>query len=125
MERIEISSRIQVKLLVDLFYDKVNKDDLLSPVFNEFANVDWESHLPKMYDFWGSILLGEASYHGAPFPKHLPLPISDKHFERWLELFELTVDENFVGSNADEAKKRANSIAGIFKAKIKILKGGN
>jgi len=121
--KVEITSQKDIKFLVDSFYDKVNQDDLLSPIFNSFAKVDWESHLPIMYRFWGSILLAEGSYNGAPFPKHLPLPIKDEHFERWVQLFESTVDENFVGVNAEEAKKRATTIAGIFKAKIKMLKG--
>lgn len=119
----QIDCKDDVKLLVDSFYDKVNQDPLLSPVFNDFAKVNWENHLPIMYKFWGSILLGEASYSGAPFPKHLPLPVKDEHFERWIHLFEATVDEYFFGANAEEAKSRANSIAGIFLSKIKAIKG--
>jgi len=109
--KVEIVSAKEVKILVDSFYDKVNKDVLLAPIFNSFAKVDWEKHLPIMYRFWGSILLGEGSYNGAPFPKHLPLPITDEHFERWVQLFKETVDGNFVGLNAQEAKKRAETIA--------------
>lgn len=47
----EIKGRQEVIEMVDAFYDKVNKDPLLSPVFNEIAGVDWEKHLPKMYNF--------------------------------------------------------------------------
>jgi len=118
-----IQTKEDVIYLVDSFYEKVNKDKLLSPIFNDFAKVDWESHMPTMYSFWSSILLGEESYSGRPFPKHLPLPIKQKHFDRWLEIFHLTVDENFEGELAIEAKSRASNIAEIFSFKIKSIKG--
>ena len=118
-----IQTKEDVIYLVDSFYAKVNKDELLSPIFNDFAKVNWETHMPTMYSFWGSILLGEESYSGRPFPKHLPLPIKQKHFDRWLELFHQTVDENFEGKLAIEAKSRASNIAKIFSFKIKSIKG--
>ena len=118
-----IHTKEDVIYLVDSFYEKVNKDELLSPIFNDFAKVDWETHMPTMYSFWSSILLREESYTGSPFPKHLPLPIKQKHFDRWLELFHQTVDENFKGELAIEAKSRASNIAQIFSFKIKSIKG--
>ncbi len=120
----DISDQNDIKLLVDSFYDKVNQDELLSPIFNDLRQVNWETHLPIMYRFWGSILLGEASYSGQPFPKHRDLPVSEEHFNRWKQLFSETVDEHFIGKNANEAKFRAETIAGIFWGKIKML-GGN
>jgi hemoglobin len=113
-----IQTKKDVIYLVDSFYEKVNKDELLSPIFNDFAKVDWETHMPTMYSFWSSILLGEESYTGSPFPKHLPLPIKQKHFDRWLELFHQTVNDNFEGKLAIEAKNRASNIAEIFSFKI-------
>ena len=118
-----IHTKEDVIYLVDSFYEKVNKDELLSPIFNDFAKVDWETHMPTMYSFWSSILLGEESYTGSPFPKHLPLPIKQKHFDRWLELFHQTVNDNFEGKLAIEAKNRASNIAEIFSFKIKSIKG--
>jgi hemoglobin len=118
-----IQTKEDVVFLVDRFYEKVNTDDLLAPIFNDFAKVNWETHMPVMYAFWSSILLGEASYSGRPFPKHLPLPIQKEHFNRWLELFHRTVDDNFEGELAIEAKNRASTIAQIFSHKIKSIKG--
>lgn len=117
----EIQSQEEVKVLVDSFYDKVNRDPLLSPVFNDFAKVNWEEHLPVMYSFWGSILLGDFTYKGNPFLKHIPLPIDKTHFDRWLALFMETIEEHFTGEKAEEAKQRANSIAGIFQFKLSTL----
>lgn len=117
----EIQSKDEIKELVDSFYDKVNRDPLLSPVFNDFAGVNWEKHLPVMYSFWGSILLGNFTYKGNPFLKHIPLPIDKTHFDRWLSLFMETIDERFTGEKAEEAKQRAQSIAGIFQYKLATL----
>lgn len=118
----DISTGEDIKILVDNFYNKVNSDELLCPVFNDFSKVDWDKHLPIMYRFWGTLLLGEKSYSGSPFPKHISLPVGKIHFERWVKLFIQTIDENFSGSTADEAKLRASNIASIFQARMGITK---
>lgn len=117
--RSDIATEADVQLLVDTFYARVNHDALLDPVFNGFAQVDWPQHLPKMYDFWSGLLLGTVRYQGRPFPKHQPLPIATVHFQRWLALFEATVNELFAGSKADEAKTRAQSIATLFEHRMR------
>ncbi|SFP89361.1 group III truncated hemoglobin [Hymenobacter arizonensis] len=115
----DITSEADIRLLVDGFYAKVVDDALLGPIFNDFAHVDWPHHLPVMYDFWSSLLLGTTRYHGRPFPKHLPLPIGADHFQRWLALFEATVDELFAGPKAEEARVRARSIATLFEHRLR------
>jgi len=119
----EIKSEEQVKLLVDTFYGKVNNDELLSPVFNTEARVNWKAHLPKMYAFWSTQLIGSGSYSGRPFPPHMELTIGAAHFERWLKLFLETVDELFAGEVAAVAKQKATSIAAIFQYKLGLLNG--
>lgn len=114
----DILQREDVKILVDRFYDKVKSDELLGPVF---SHVDWPHHLPIMYNFWSSMLLGDQSYSGNPLQKHLPLPIDKNHFNRWLVLFKEAVDENFKGEKADEVKIRADSIAKIFQFKMGLI----
>jgi len=116
----DITSRDDIKLLVDRFYDKVQTDELLGPVF---SHVDWPHHLPIMYNFWSSMLLGDQSYQGNPLQKHLPLPIQTRHFEQWLRLFRQTIAENFSGEKADEAVMRAESIAGIFQLRMGLVTG--
>ncbi len=114
----DINSSEDVKKLVDTFYEKVNADEVLSPVFNDFAKVDWPKHLPRMYQFWESILFSTGEYQGRPFQKHIPLPINETHFERWVSLFIKNTDEHFVGERAEEAKHRARTIAHIFNTKL-------
>ncbi|KAA3440754.1 group III truncated hemoglobin [Rufibacter hautae] len=114
----DITTEEDIKRLVDAFYDHVNQDELLSPVFNEFARVDWEHHLPKMYEFWSTVLFGSMAYKGQPFPKHLALPVDRTHFTRWIALFTQTVEELFAGEMAELAKQKATSIANIFQMKM-------
>ena len=114
----DITSEADVKLLVDTFYAKVNHDALLDPIFNGFAHFDLPQHLPKMYAFWSGLLLGTARYQGRPFPKHVPLPIDSTHFQRWVVLFQATVNELFAGPVADEAKLRGQAIAQVFEVRL-------
>ena len=84
-----------IKLLVDTFYTKVRKDQLLSPIFNEVIKDNWPTHLEKMYRFWQTVLLSEHTYTGSPFPPHMQLPVEAQHFDRWLKLFYANIDEQF------------------------------
>ena len=114
----DITNRNDIKILVDSFYSKVGKDDLLEPIFR---HVNWPIHIPTMYNFWASLLLGDQSYQGSPFQKHAHLTIDSTHFNRWLELFTRNVDEHFAGARADEAKSRAATIAALFQHKMGLL----
>jgi len=119
----DITSEADVKHLVDIFYDKVNNDAMLAPIFNDHAHVNWEKHLPIMYRFWSSILLGTGTYDGQPFPKHAFLPVNQAHFAQWLLLFYETITENFRGPVAEDAKLRGANIARIFSNKIRMIQG--
>ncbi|GHE52658.1 MAG: group III truncated hemoglobin [Bacteroidota bacterium] len=113
-----IISLIDIQLLVDSFYEKVRKDTLLGPIFNRQIEDRWPQHLERMYTFWQTVLLQEHTYHGSPFAPHMRLPIGEPHFTRWLQLFYKTIDENFEGSKAEEAKWRAQKMAEMFVVKI-------
>jgi hemoglobin len=118
----DITNITDIQILVDTFYDKVRADDTIGPIFNDVANVNWEEHLPKMYRFWESIIFGAASYKGNPMLTHLTLsertPMNNGHFIRWIELWTATVDQNFLGPNADLTKKRADGIRQLMLYKI-------
>jgi hemoglobin len=114
----DISTREDVEKLVQSFYTRVRADKLIGPIFSD---VDWDHHMPIMYNFWSSILLGDASYLGNPFQKHINKGLKPEHFTRWLELFFETVDEHFDGHVAGEAKSRAETIARLFKYKLGLM----
>jgi len=116
----DISSEKDIKLMVNTFYDKVNKDTLLSYVFNDFSKVDWNSHLPKMYGFWNTLIFAKQEYKGSPFAAHIDLPIQTEHFDRWITLFEETLDQLFEGEITEKTKLRANSIAQVFQHKLQL-----
>lgn len=122
MKTKEISSRIEIEILVNSFYERIRKDELLSPIFEGIIQDNWPLHLEKMYRFWESLLLGKNTYSGSPFAPHAKMPIEAEHFERWLELFNTTVDDLFHGDVAEEAKNRASKIAFMFQHKIDYLK---
>lgn len=121
----EIANLSDITLLVDVFYEKVRKDALLGDIFEEAIQNRWPAHLERMYRFWQTILLGEHTYNGSPFPPHAKLPIGKAHFERWLELFYETLDEHFTGEKAAEAKWRASKMAEMFQYKLSYYKTNN
>src|SRR3569832_307509 len=89
--RPDVQTEQDVRVLVDSFYLKVQRDELLSPIFNA-AGVNWQTHLPTMYQFWGSLLFRTNDYPGRPWPKHAVLPVTQAHFARLLALYCQTVD---------------------------------
>jgi hemoglobin len=108
--------------LVNGFYIKVQHDELIGPIFNDVIK-EWVPHLQKMYAFWNAVLFGVAGFTGNPFARHAPLPIEKAHFDRWLLLFNETVDTLFAGEMADQAKKKAETMALMFLSKLQYMKG--
>ena len=111
-----------IKVLVDSFYGKVRNDILIGPIFEEKIQDRWPQHLSKMYTFWQTVLLGEHTYYGSPFPPHAGLPVEAEHFNRWLALFSQTLEEHFSGKTADEALWRANKMAEMFQYKLQAFR---
>ena len=116
----DIETSDDIKTVVDSFYERVKDDHLLKGVFE---HVNWTTHLPVMYSFWGSMLLGDGTYRGNPLQKHLPLNINHQHFLRWLMIWTNTIDEKFEGAIAEVAKMRGRAIADVFQIKMGIAKG--
>ena len=118
----DISNRADIQQLVDIFYIKVRADETIGYLFNEVAQVNWEQHLPRMYDFWENILFQTGSFKGNPMAAHVQLhqksPLSAAHFDRWQQLFLATVDELFEGDMAELIKQRALSIATMMRIKV-------
>lgn len=118
----EIIDLADIHLLVDDFYSQARKDDLLGEIFDKFIQDNWDAHLEKMYRFWQTLLLDEHSYSGNPFPPHIQMPLQEKHFQRWQELFIQTVDRHFHGLVAQQAKWRASKMAQVFQTKLSSIR---
>lgn len=108
-----------VELLVRRFYQAVIPDLLLGPIFQRMG-VDWSVHIPKLVDFWAGRLLGMPGYDGNPVGAHQPVldrcPFGRAELDRWLELWDETVDELFIGELADVAKQRAHTAGGAIES---------
>lgn len=107
----------QVAELVRLFYAQVDVDDLLGPMFNDVAQVDWPEHLQKLTAFWCRALFGIPGYQGNPFRAHALVDARRSftlaHFDRWLLLFSRTLDEGWQGPTADQARELAHRVARV------------
>lgn len=120
----DIESRNDIIELVNTFYHRVRADETIGYIFEEVAKVDWDEHLPKMYSFWSSLLLGEHSYYGNPMAKHIGLSkitaMTETEFSAWLRHFTATVDDLFEGAKATEAKIRGGNIARLMQHNIQM-----
>ncbi len=118
----DIKTRADIELMVNSFYEKVKKDEVIGFFFTEVVQVNWEKHLPVMYNFWESIVFHTGSYEGNPMHTHQQVnqksPISMQHFQRWNLLFTQTVDELFEGDKVELIKQRAVSISTVMQIKI-------
>jgi len=119
----DIESREDVALLVDSFYVKVRKDDLLGPIFNSIIK-DWETHLSLLTDFWETNLFLIKKYTGNPLEKHVEVDnfhnntISELHFGTWINLWFETIDSLFIGEKAQLAKNRARNMSTFLHLKM-------
>jgi hemoglobin len=118
----DIKNRIDIELLVNTFYEKVKADKTIGYFFTDVAKVNWNKHLPVMYDFWENILFFTGKYEGNPMLLHHNLSkttsVQKKHFTRWNKLFNNTVDELFWGEKAELIKKRAANISSLIQINI-------
>ena len=113
-----IETRKDIHHLVNTFYAKVRKDELLGPIFNShIAKEEWPEHLNKLTDFWETNLMGIAKFKGNPTLKHrnvdanLDYKIDQVHFGKWLQLWFETINELFEGDLATKAKESARNMA--------------
>ncbi len=120
--RPDLSGRPDIERLVNTFYDKVRNDELLGFIFNEVAQTNWATHLPKMYAFWETVIFRQGGYTGNPLAAHarlMPLTAMGRpQFDRWLAVFTATVDELFAGEHADHLKNAAADMANVIHARI-------
>lgn len=117
----DIENRDYIEQLMRAFYAKAIPDPVIGHYFTEVIQMDLEKHLPVIIDFWETVLFGIAKYKSNAIAVHQHLhtksAFEDKHFERWVSLFQATVDDLFEGEKATLAKQRALSIATVMKIK--------
>lgn len=118
----DLSSRSAVHDLVVSFYRELVFDELLAPVFEEVAEVDWALHIPLLIDYWVRILLGQEGYQGAILAAHQHVhdrqAFTAEHFDRWYSLWVMTIDARWSGAGAEKAKRHAAKIAATLARRL-------
>jgi hemoglobin len=112
MTKSDIETRSDIDRLLREFYNIAIPD---TEIGHHFVDMDLETHLPVIGDFWEKILFARPIYFGNPLIVHEMLqkrsPLEREHFARWVEIFRGTVDRYFAGSTAEKAKQLAGAIA--------------
>ena len=121
----DIETRADCERLVRAFYGRALVDPIIGFIFVDVAKLDLEAHVPRITSFWETVLLGAQTYGGGAFRPHVELHMKARlragHFERWLALWRLTVDELFAGERAELAKAHAQRVAGAFYGRLQTL----
>ena len=121
----DIETRADCERLVRTFYGRALKDPIIGFLFTDVARLDLEAHVPRITSFWETILLGAQTYGGGAFRPHAALhmkaPLRRAHFEQWLNLWRVTVDELFAGERAELAKAHATRVARAFHERVQSL----
>lgn len=121
-EKKDVETREDLEQMLAVFYARVFKDELIGHFFTEVVQLDMKQHLPVITDFWEGIVFNRDTYRGNAMTVHQQVhrlsPIGKQHLERWLQLFQQTVDEFFEGERATLMKQRAVSIATLMTMKF-------
>ena len=118
----DIETRADLEVLLRAFYTRVFADPIIGFIFTDVAGLDLEEHLPRVTDFWETVLLGGKAYRGGAFRPHAEIDAEVRlrygHFARWLALWTTTVHEHFAGERAELAKSHAIRVATAFHQRL-------
>jgi hemoglobin len=118
----DIQTTDDIQFLIENFYKKATIDDEIGFFFTKIAKTDFDHHLPIMVSFWAFLLLNKEGFQGNMMRAHIDLhqkfPLTEAHFNRWLELWNANIDENFKGDKAEDAKQRAYTIGLTMRYKL-------
>lgn len=105
-------------VLLTAFYAAVDDDLLLAPYF---APLDMAVHIPRIADFWSTMLFQTGRYSGNAFAPHARMPgLTAEHFATWVATFERTIDARFAGPYAERAKDLAHRVAYSMQVRLGI-----
>jgi hemoglobin len=122
----DITTQVDLYLLVDEFYKKLLSDTAINYIFTEVVKVHIESHLPILVTFWSQAILGTGGYTKNLTQIHLDINtkeyLSPALFKIWINHFFTTVDTLFLGENSEKIKTQALNIATVMQIKIENQK---
>ena len=100
----DIENKEDILQLVTLFYKKLLEDKSISYIFTDVVKIKLEEHLPILVTFWSQAVLGTGGYTNNLTQLHLDVNaksyLSPELFTIWLNHFNTSVDELFLGENA-------------------------
>ena len=112
----DLDERTEIAEFVTRFYRQIAQDERFHHYFDVLARVDWDVHTRDLTDFWSAVLLAE--------PDRDPAAVLEAHrwlheatafhvelFDRWLDIFDTTLDEGWCGPVAERARRRAHGFA--------------
>ena len=118
----DLDSREAIGSFVDRFYARLLADEQLAPLFLDVAAIDLSVHLPHIRDYWCKLLLGEQTYRRHTMNIHRRLhgrqALRPEDFQRWLVLFNATLDEGFSGERTERARRIAAAIASNMESSL-------
>ena len=118
----DIENKEDILQLVTLFYKKLLEDKSISYIFTDVVKIKLEEHLPILVTFWSQAVLGTGGYTNNLTQLHLDVNaksyLSPELFTIWLNHFNTSVDELFLGENAEQIKTQALSIGTVLQIKI-------
>ncbi|GLC23633.1 group III truncated hemoglobin [Roseisolibacter agri] len=104
--------------LLTAFYATIEEDALLQPYF---APLDMAAHLPRIADFWSTLLFHSGRYQGNAFRPHADMPgLTAEHFGRWLATLERVVDARHSGPAAERMKALGHRVAYSMQLRLGI-----
>ncbi|MEM1154997.1 MAG: group III truncated hemoglobin [Pseudomonadota bacterium] len=124
---VDLDCRENIEIFVDRFYAHMLRDTQLAPLFLDVAAVDLSVHLPHIKNYWCKLLLGESNYKRHTMNIHRRLhgkqTLHHHDFQRWLALFNTTLDEGFAGRGTERARRVATAIAANMESGLRNEEG--
>jgi hemoglobin len=118
----DIETREDIVAVLEAFYEKAYRDELIGHFFTEVVPLDLTTHIPLIADFWESVVLQTQRYRRNVMEIHRHIhqlkAIKKEHLNRWVQLFTTTVDGLFEGEKAILMKQRAASVATLMDLKL-------
>jgi hemoglobin len=112
----DLATRDEIAEFVTRFYREIAQDDRFHHWFETIAHVDWQAHNAELTDFWSGMLLDEPHLQADDvIEAHRWLHESDAFdaalFDRWLEIFDATLEGGWSGPLTEAARRRGHGIA--------------
>lgn len=112
----DLDNREEIAEFVIRFYREIAQDGRFHLYFDTLAHVDWHAHTLDLTDFWVGLLLGEPHDPADDVVEahrwlHDAEPFDTALFDRWLEIFDTTLDEGWSGPFTNTARRRGHGIA--------------